>query len=273
VILVGPSDHPPGTHEVQAGGRLLAYCLNDIGTPLGLAAEVRTDWPGASSTLDGIVGVVMIGDLFPPEVMPERAGVMHQFARLMERGCGLVCLHYATGLESRHVGSDGSHPLLDWIGGYFATRCKHHQSVARVYAHATITPTEKGHPAVSGCKPFTVHDEPYTNIYFGRPDQRGRMTPLATAQLPPEKPVSEVVAWAVERPDGGRGAGIAMPHFFRNWAVDDLRTMILNTIVWTARKAVPPGGFQIKLPALESFKPSAVTPGLRQKPGGTTASK
>lgn len=27
LILVGPSTHPPGTHEVAAGGRLVAHCL------------------------------------------------------------------------------------------------------------------------------------------------------------------------------------------------------------------------------------------------------
>jgi type 1 glutamine amidotransferase len=265
LILVGPSDHPPGTHEVLAGGRLLRHCLDEIGTAVGLTAELRTAWPGTPAELDGVIGIVMIGDVFPPEVMPERAGVMDQLKQLMEKGCGLVCLHYATGLESRHVGPDGSHPLLDWIGGYFATRCKHHQSVARVYAKATINLPEKRHPTSGGWKAFTIHDEPYTNIYFGRPDRRARVTPLATAQLPPEKPATEVVAWAVERPDGGRGAGIAMPHFFKNWAVDDLRTLVLNTIVWSAGKPVPEQGFQVKLPALETFGPVAVTPGSQPK--------
>src|SRR4051812_38578233 len=27
LIVVGPSMHPPGTHEVAAGGRLIKYCL------------------------------------------------------------------------------------------------------------------------------------------------------------------------------------------------------------------------------------------------------
>ena len=39
----------------------------------------------------------------------------------------------------------GDHPLLHWTGGYFATRCKHHQSVARIF-EATIKPANRDTP-------------------------------------------------------------------------------------------------------------------------------
>ena len=51
--------------------------------------------------------------------------------------------------------------------------------------------------------------------------------------LPPEAPKREAVAWGVERTDGGRGFAIVMPHFYKNWANEDLRRLILNGIVWT----------------------------------------
>ena len=54
-----------------------------------------------------------------------------------------------------------------------------------------------------------------------------------TSMLPPENPKQEIVAWAVERTDGGRGMGIVMPHFYKNWQVDPLRTIILNGIAWS----------------------------------------
>jgi hypothetical protein len=60
---------------------------------------------------------------------------------MMARGCGIVCVHYATGLLGEDVSAEGDHPLLQWLGGYFANRsCPHHESFARIFPAATITP-------------------------------------------------------------------------------------------------------------------------------------
>src|SRR6476620_6455849 len=45
LILVGPSTHPPGSHEVAAGGRLVAHCLERAENVPGIQAEVITAWP------------------------------------------------------------------------------------------------------------------------------------------------------------------------------------------------------------------------------------
>src|SRR4029079_2907283 len=84
--------------------------------------------------------------------------------------------------------------------------------------------------------------------------------------LPPEKPNKETVAWDAERPDGGRGDGVAMPHFYRNWQHDELRALILNAIVWTAKQDVPKDGVRVKLPDLATFKPAAVEPPAKKEP-------
>jgi len=266
LIVVGPSQHPPGTHEVAAGGRLLEHCLNEA----GLKAEVKTEWPtdGAKAFAD-VAAVAFIGDLFPPEVMPNRDAIMADLAVMTKRGCGIVAIHYATGLEAKHIAEDGEHPLLHWTGGYFATRCKHHQSIARVFKEATIEPAaaknsnEETHPLARGWKPFTIHDEPYIKNYFGKDGPAKNVRVIATANLPPEKPQPEPVAWAIERADGGRGAAVVMPHFYRNWQNDDLRTLILNSIVWAAKQEVPKEGVQVALPELASFKPVALEPGKK----------
>lgn len=258
LVVVGPSNHPPGTHEVAAGGRLLKHCLEAAGTPCDLA----TEWP---KTVAGLASIVFIGDLFPGAVMPGGDRIMADLADFTKRGGGMACLHYATGLEAKHVKPDGDHPLLHWIGGYFATRCKHHQSIARVFPKATVEPAAGGHPVSNGWKPFTVHDEPYINNYFGPTGPAKGVTVLATAELPPESPKAEPVAWAIERADGGRGVGIVMPHFYRNWANDDLRTLILNAIVWSARRDVPKAGVSVKRPDLAAFQPVSVEPVPRKK--------
>jgi len=71
--------------------------------------------------------------------------------------------------------------------------------------------------------------------------------------LPPEAPLRQIVAWGAERKEKGRGFAIVMPHFYRNWADDDLRTLILNGICWTAHQAIPEGGVQVELDDLQPF--------------------
>jgi type 1 glutamine amidotransferase len=180
---------------------------------------------------------------------------------MMRRGCGIVCVHYATGLRGEDVAADGNHPLLQWMGGYFATgKCPHHTSVARIFPEATITPASPDHPISRGWKEFTLHDEPYINNYFGKDENKlaPNVTALATSMLPPENPKRETVAWCVERGDGGRGFGIVMPHFYKNWADEDLRRFILNGIVWSAGLEVPDGGVGTTLVDLAGFKPESV---------------
>ena len=111
-----------------------------------------------------------------------------------------------------------------------------------------------------GWNKFTFHDEPYWKNYFGKEGPAKNVTPLAISMLPPDKPRREVVAWAVERPDGGRGAGIVFPHFFRNWQVEELRTLVLNGIFWTAKVEVPPHGVKSFLPELSKFAPNSMKP-------------
>ena len=270
LIVVGPSRHPPGTHEVAAGGRLIEYMLEHAEGVPPIAAEVVYQWP-AEESLDRASTIVFIGDLFPGETLANPAKVKADLARLMGLGRGMVCVHYATGLQAKHVTDDGDHPLLGWIGGYFATGgCKHCRSVARI-CPATLTPEPIDHPVLLGWKAFHFDDEPYWNNYFGREGPARNVTPLVSTMLPPEAPKKETVVWAVERADGGRGVGIVVPHYFRNWKIADLRTLVLNGICWTAKLPIPPRGVRSSLPDLATFRPASVEPQPPKKNGPAAA--
>jgi len=259
LIVIGPSEHPPGTHEVPATGRLLKYCLESSPSAQGLEVTLSDGWPTDEQLLDRVHSVVFLGDFFPPTRLPNQPQIMEQLQAMMERGCGLVCIHFATGLGADHVDEAGHHPLLDWMGGYFATGCRHHQSVARVF-EATIKPAAGSHPILRGWQEFTMVDEPYYNNYFGPKGISDRVTPIATSMLPPESPQEEVVGWAIERPDGGRGFAIVMPHFFRSWSDDNMRTMILNGIVWSSGQEIPAEGFASRIDDLQQFEPAGIEP-------------
>jgi type 1 glutamine amidotransferase len=260
LVFVGPSNHPPGTHEVAASGRLLKHCLDRAGLP----ADLLDAWPTDPDALSAYAGVVFLGDYFPPAVVPESKRALAELGRRMDAGMGLVCVHYATGLTAIHVREDGDHPLLRWMGGYYATRCTHHKSVAKVFRGATVEPAAD-HPVTRGWKAFTFDDEPYINNYFGPGGPAKTVTVLATAMLPPDKPAREAVAWAVDRPDGGRGVGVVFPHFYRNWANPDVRTLVLNAVAWAAKREVPASGVRSDPPDLPAFRPAAVDPPAKKK--------
>jgi type 1 glutamine amidotransferase len=260
LIVVGPSNHPPGSHEVAAGGRVLKHLLEHTNNVDDLIIDLVNEWPNATLREQAST-VVFIGDTFPANRFPDPQQNLGDLSKMMDRGCGIVCIHYATGLLGQDVTKDGDHPLLRWMGGYFANRsCPHHESFARIYQEATITPSAPEHPIARGWKPFTLHDEPYTNNYFGPNDNQPapNVTILATSMLPPQAPKEEAVAWCVERQEGGRGFGIVMPHFYKNWKQDDLRKFILNAIIWTAKRKVPQQGVETSLEDLKQFDPAAV---------------
>ncbi len=263
LVVVGPSTHPPGTHEVAASALLIEHCLENNAQLAGIEVNVLDQWPHGDELLEKADSVVFVGDTFPAERMPDSDTIMADLQTMMSRGCGIVCLHFATGLLGEDVPADGDHPLLHWMGGYFANKsCAHHQSIARVFDSATITPKSIEHPILRGWQPFTLNDEPYINNYFG-PDANkpaANVTVLATSMLPPESPSAEPVAWCIDRTDGGRGFAIVMPHFYGNWVIDDLRCVILNGIAWSAKLEVPAGGLRTASPDLEQFKPASVKP-------------
>ncbi|MCC6508369.1 MAG: ThuA domain-containing protein [Pirellulaceae bacterium] len=262
LIVVGPTNHPPGTHEVAAGGRLMKHCLENMSNLPNVKAEVVYEWPDKDMR-DSAATVVFIGDTFPANRLPNAAQNLMDLDVMMRRGCGIVCVHYATGLLGEDVKADGDHPLLRWMGGYFANRsCPHHESLAKIFPQATIKPAASQHPIWRGCSEFTLHDEPYTNNFFGGKENHPatNVTVLATSMLPPELPKPETVSWCIQRDDSGRGFAVVMPHFYRNWKNEDLRRYILNGIVWSAKLDVPDGGVQTTLPDLSTFQPAAIEP-------------
>lgn len=268
LIVSGPSQHPPGTHESAAGARVLRSLLGQVEAIGPDGVTIVEEWPVDRSVLDRADVLVFVGDVFPGETLNRPEAVKAEIARQVARGCGVVCLHYATGLRAAHVPESGEHPLLQWIGGYFASNCAHHKSVARVVT-ATLTPEPIDHPVLRGWKAFTCEDEPYWNNYFGPGGMAPNVRSLVTAMLPPEDPKKQTICWAIERADGGRGLGLVMPHFYRNWRDDDLRTLIVNAVAWAARLDVPAEGLKTPRPDLARFDPAAVEP----QPPQTKAAK
>jgi len=185
LIIVGPDGHGPGSHEPIAGARLLKHCVETLDNANGHTAEVVAKWP-AKEQQQRADTVVFLGDTFPANRFDDAARNLADLHQMMKRGCGIVCIHYATGLKKEDVSATGEHPLLGWMGGYFANPGSvHHVSYARIFEKARITPTASKHPILRGWSEFVVKDEPYGNNYFGPDDNKPapNVTILATDEV------------------------------------------------------------------------------------------
>jgi hypothetical protein len=249
-FVAGPKSHPFGQHSHNAGCLLLAKCLND--DMPGIEAVVHQDgWPEDPSFFDGADAVVFFadgGDRNP--ILPH----LEEVDQVMKRGAGLAVLHYALAVPKGEAGDK----FLAWIGGYYET----HWSVNPMWTARFASLPE--HPITRGVKPFDIHDEWYYHMRF-QPDMKG-VTPILSA-VPPdstrEKPfgphsgnptvlsrkgMAEHVAWAYERPGGGRGFGFSGAHFHWAWVHDDYRKLVLNALAWIAGAEAPPSGVPSKTP-------------------------
>jgi type 1 glutamine amidotransferase len=251
ILVAGRPSHGPGDHEFNAGCKLLAKCLAEV--PGVEPVVVEGGWPKDESVFQGARTLVffMDGGDRHPMIQQDR---LETLQKLMDKGVGLVCLHYAVEVPKGKPGDK----FLDWIGGYYESGFS---TNPHWIAHVDKLPE---HPITRGVKPFAVRDEWYFNIRF-RPEMKG-VTSIVVAKpdnearkglsASPRGPYphivqspgrSEVLGWAVERPDGGRGFGFTGAHAHKNWGDPDFRKLVLNAILWTAKRDIPADGTESKV--------------------------
>lgn len=248
VLIAGKKSHGPGHHEYEKGLRLVKFCLDSAENLTGLKTELHLDgWPADPKTLDDADTIVVFCDGSDRDVKAhpllegDRLAVL---AKQMKRGCGFVALHYTVFVPVERGGAQ----FLDWLGGHFdyETGTAANRWASKITtAKTTPRPMRKDHPICRGLEPFELREEYYHHIRF-RPGD-GRLAPILATAIPNEEK-EQLVAWAVERADGGRGFGFTGGHFHDNWAIDGYRRMILNAVVWSAKAEVPEGGVKSKLP-------------------------
>jgi hypothetical protein len=256
VFLAGKPSHGYAQHEHYPGCVLLAKWISTavpgVETPI-----YNAEWPQDEKAFDGADAIVLFADGGAGNLLMPH---LEQVGKLMKKGVGLACLHYAVEIPKGEPGD----LLKNWIGGYYET-------------FWSVNPHWKGefkqfppHPIANGVKPFAVDDEWYYHMRFL--DNMEGVTPILTA-IPPDstrregndahganaavrarKGMPEDVCWARVRPDGGRGFGFTGGHWQWNWANDGFRTVVLNGIAWIAKIDIPAGGIPSKTPTFEELQ-------------------
>ncbi|HEV3310222.1 MAG TPA: ThuA domain-containing protein [Chloroflexota bacterium] len=251
ILVAGRPSHGPGDHEFNAGCKLMAKCLGDL--PGVEPVFVAGGWPKDESVFEGARAVVFFMDGGGGHPMIQKDH-LETIQKLMDKGVGLACLHYAVEVPKGKPGDK----FLDWLGGYYETGFS---TNPHWVAELKSMPD---HPITRGVKPFSIKDEWYFNIRF-RPEMKG-ITPILSAKpddqtrqgvsSSPRGPYThileakgrdEVLAWCVERSDGGRGFGFTGAHAHKNWGEPNFRKLVLNAVLWTAKLDVPNEGVECNI--------------------------
>lgn len=256
VLVAGRPSHGYGGHEHNAGCLLLADRLNE-NVPQVYATVYTNGWPKDPTALDNADALAIFCDGGGGHVAMNH---LDQVDRLANEGAGIACIHYAVEMPKDRGGKN----ILNWIGGFYET-------------YWSVNPHFKAefkklpdHPITRGVEPFAIEDEWYYHMRFV--EDMENVTPILTA-VPPDSTrkrrdgahsgnphvrarmgMPEHVAWAYERPGGGRGFGFTGGHWHYNWAHDDFRKVVLNGLVWVAGVAVPPDGVSSKTPSIEELE-------------------
>lgn len=229
VLLLGqkPDGHPAGTHEYMAGVKLLATLLGRVEGVQPIVVQADDPWTEGPELLDGADGAVLYLSEGAKWLQqdPERLAA---FKRLAERGGGLAVIHWGMGTkDAKYI--DEFRKLFGGVHGGPDRRYKVGDFAVQI---ADLT-----HPITRGVGPFDVREEFYYKIKFARP--LDRITPLLRVPIENE---SETVAWALERPDGGRSFGFTGGHFHKNWSRPEYRRLVTQGILWTLFTLEEPSG-------------------------------
>lgn len=259
VFISGSPSHGPMQHEHRAGNMILADSLNESGLDVEAVLVPHPGYPKDTSILDDAATIVIFCTGHRGHVLNQH---LDEFDALMKKGTGVVMIHWATEAEKGEPGEK----FLEWMGGF----CDLDWSVNPHWTpNFTVFPA---HPISNGVKPFRVNDEWYYHMRF-TDDMKG-VTPILS-DLPPletlrrkdgarsgnpavrkavESGQRQHVAWAYERPGGGRGFGFTGAHNHVSWQDDNFRRVMLNAILWTAGVEVPQDGCPTAKPSEEEIK-------------------
>lgn len=248
IILAGEKSHPATLHEYIKNARLIKVMLDQAENIEGLKTTIcYHGWPEDPSILDKADLILTISDGRDgpggEQVPFMKEGRMEIIQKQIDRGCGMMTFHYSTFAPDRY-----GEEILEWVGGYFDWQ--NDQGEREWYSDITFldVPVDlpsPEHPVSNGVEPFQIVEEYYYDLRF-RPDDP-RLSPIiAVPALEAEHPDGQVIAWAIEREDGGRGFGTSLGHFYGNWKNEGYRRTLLNAIVWTAGLEVPENGVNAK---------------------------
>ena len=231
VLLLGQKrDHPPASHEYYSGLNVLEKCLAgvpNLKTQIVVADEPCPAAPALIDKADGLVLYLGEGGRW----MQRDEKRLKAVDALAARGGAIVGLHWGIGAkEDKYVARH-----IELMGGMHGGKDRKY-----VVTTADVKVAAGDHPIMAGVGDMRLDDEYYYTLKFAK---QGKVTPLLQAEIN-DKP--ETIAWAFERPDGGRSFGFGGMHYHENWNILGCRRLVAQGVLWSLKLPVPAGGLQVR---------------------------
>lgn len=228
VLFIGTDpDHPYGSHMYMHTCGVLARCAEL--TP-GVEAVVSKGWPTEANTLEGVKTIVLYTN--PAAELLLDGEHRNEVARLMNQGVGLVTIHWSSTVKKDNLERLGP-TWLGYLGGTWVS------NVGLSGGKSSLKQLLPDHPICRGGREYEIDDEYYLNpvIKDAQP----------FLQVRERNGGDVIVGWVYERPGGGRSFATTLGHPYKNFQVEAFRRMLMNAVLWTAHREVPPDGAPVQL--------------------------
>ena len=266
VLLAGPVSNKPGQHEYFSGCAMLMKCLKQ--TPGVWPVMAAEGWPKNEAVLKGAKSVVVFMDGGPKCALFEGSR-WQTLGGLMKDGAGLVVLHQAVDIPEEQAAE-----FKSWAGAVWQKDIG-----SRGHWDMSFTPDAK-HDALRGVAPFSAPKDGWLyNLHFAEKN----VSPVLTGTVPDNSRSTadakshagraEVIAWAYERPNGGRSFGFTGCDLHKNWEVEAQRRLVVNGILWSAKVNVPANGAPVTIDAADLTSNMDRKVFVAAKPKAKTAAK
>lgn len=242
VLIAGSNYFKKGEHDYIAASAVLADTVKQSGAGPVLAL----DWPKDSKTLADAKAVVFFFDGAAKHGLL-KGDRFAEIKKLADAGTGLVFLH-----QGVDVPKDFGDRFRELAGAAFENG---YSQRAHWVDEFKQFPT---HPITRGVTPFKTDDGYLYKLRFV-PNMKG-VTPLLKTVNPKGKAGAEndaIVAWAYDRPDGGRTFSFTGGHLHASLGEEGYRRFLTNAILWSAGQEIPSGGAPVALTDLNAYLTAA----------------
>jgi hypothetical protein len=239
VLLAGDPSSKSGAHEYFAGCALMMDLLKQ--TPGVHPVMARSGWPTNENIFKNAKAIVYFGDGGgkQPFLKPANWKTLED---ALAHGAGLALFHQAVDVPPAQADT-----IKKYLGAVYTPDigCRGHWDMAF---------NEIGsHPILRGVQPFTLPNDGWLyNVHFAD----AGVTRLLSGQVPDKSRTTkdakehvgraETVAWAYDRPGGGRAFAFTGCDLHSAWGVESQRKLVINGILWSAGLEIPSPGAPVK---------------------------
>ena len=220
-----------GHHDYLAGCKCLDALLRE--TEGVETVRVNDGWPADTHVFDGANSLVFYTDGAGKQAFlksPDRVATMQALA---DAGVGLVMIHQAVDFPKEFAKQGEA-----WLGGIYlqGKSSRGHWPSKHIEFPS--------HPITRGVTAWQINDGWLNGLQFV--DKMQGITPLVWSGKDYEESRAgldpQIVAWAFERPAGGRSFSFTGLDAHSAWDLKGIRQLMVNGVLWSAGVEIPSKG-------------------------------